>query len=65
MKNGTDNKSEDQERLPEANTLEAEQLIDEKLNRQAIGGDADSAKLLAERRIKRAIMEARQEMFGI
>jgi hypothetical protein len=57
--------SEDEQYIPEPNTAEAEQLIDEKLNRQAIGGDADSAKLLAERRLERDIKKARQEMFGI
>lgn len=57
--------SEDGQYIPEPNTAEAEQLIDEKLNRQAIGGDADSAKLLAERRLERKITKARQEMFGI
>ena len=57
--------SEDGQYIPEPNTEEAEQLIDEQLNRQAIGGDADSAKLLAERRLDRKITKARQEMFGI
>lgn len=57
--------SEDQQYIPEPNTEEAEQLIDDQLNRQAIGGDADSAKLLAERRLERKITKARQELFGI
>jgi len=57
--------SEDGQHIPEPNTEEAEQLIDEQLNRQAIGGDADSAKLLAERRLERKITKARQELFGI
>lgn len=57
--------AEDQQHIPEPNTEEAEQLIDEQLNRQAIGGDADSAKLLAERRLERKITKARQELFGI
>lgn len=57
--------TEDQQYIPEPNTEEAEQLIDEKLNRQAIGGDADSAKLLAERRLERKITKAKREMFGI
>lgn len=57
--------SEDQRYIPEPNTEEAEQLIDDQLNRQAIGGDADSAKLLAERRLERKITKARQELFGI
>lgn len=57
--------TEDQQYIPEPNTEEAEQLIDEQLNRQAIGGDADSAKLLAERRLERKITKAKQEMFGI
>ena len=57
--------SEDGQYIPEPNTEEAEQLIDDQLNRQAIGGDADSAKLLAERRLERKITKARQELFGI
>lgn len=57
--------SEDEQYIPEPNTEEAEYLVDKQLTAQAVNGDADSAKLLAERRLERKITKARQELFGI